>query len=475
MVNFLKDPLLTGQGQPNLDPTAQTAAAPGAAPPPAPTGTAQTTSAPAAPGAAPAPWSVPPPPPMPPPPDFSGMNPNLQSFATDWMANPNRYLSDFAQASRAEMDARLRAAETDATRGIEEWAASRGVVGSQGAGMEGGQMGQLQEGLQRARLEEERALLEMLASAETLDRQSAGNFGLDLARFGEDAIQGRESLAIERERLAQQGALTEREIESRERMFGEELTQRESEFARSIGLDERQFQAQQDQFAQDIALRREALAQENEQFRITLEDTQAARTIDTDLRTRALELQEKGLDADAAYREAALSQERELAEAAQALQLKGMEADDAYRYAALEQDAGFRERALELQKEGLDADAAYRQADLEFRQERAKAEDEFRDTYAYLEALKVLSGEGLSEEGLALLQRLFPELDLSGENTTSGNGNEDATPTGGSETTTEYPADEGGQDTSSGEKPSGPGTYEGETRNGYVWYNGQWI
>ena len=150
------------------------------------------------------PFNVPdmpaPPPPPPPAPNFQGIaaaapvyetpenafiaeemwNP-MQQYVLDWMENPNRYLSDLATATRDEMDARLRHQEQQAQQGISEWAASKGLSGSS---FEGEQMERLADQQQRAQLEEERALLEMMATAETADRQAALNAALGVGEFG---------------------------------------------------------------------------------------------------------------------------------------------------------------------------------------------------------------------------------------------------------------------------------------------------
>lgn len=146
------------------------------------------------------PTMPPPPPPPPPPPNFRAIAEQapvyqtpegafrgeemwdpMRDYVLDWMENPNRYLSDLAQATRSEMDARLRHQEEMGTKGIEEWAASRGLTGST---YEGAEMKRLQEAQQRTLLEEERALLEQVATAETMDRQAALNAALGVGDFG---------------------------------------------------------------------------------------------------------------------------------------------------------------------------------------------------------------------------------------------------------------------------------------------------
>jgi hypothetical protein len=431
---------------------------------PAPTQT-QTATATAAPVAtttsAPAPTAqpqaqatmAPPPPPPPPPPNFSGLNPQMEGFASDWLNNPNRYLSDLATATRAEMDARLRQQETQSTRGIEEWAAGRGLVGSQGEGMEGGQMVALQEALQRQRLAEELGLLERLAGAETGDRQAAGNYALDLARFGEGAVQGRIGLDQDQQRIDQQGSQFDRDIALRENMFGAELAQREREFAARLGMDERQFQAQQDQFSEEMRLRYDQLGQQDEQFRLTLEDSQAARAIDTGLRTRAMDLQEQGMSMDEAFRYAQMEQEESLRTRAMDLTEMGMAQDEAYRYAALEQDGSFRDRALDLQEAGMGQDEAYRQAELEWRQQQAEKQNELQRTQIMVGLLDALGrGGGFDPSLLAMIYEMFGLTPPGTGGTGTGTG---GTGTGGTGTGTTPKG--GPNDYGDPEGPTGPG------------------
>jgi hypothetical protein len=321
---------------------------------PAPVSQPAPTAAPVAMPPGTTPMEAPPPPPPPPTPSFDDLNAALPGFALQGMQEPNRFLSPFVQSVRESGDARIARQERDATAGIEEWASGRGLVGSS---YEGDQMLDLKERSRLAKSEEERQLLEMLATTEAMDRAAAGSMGLSVGRFGfEQGLSGQQ-LELEREKLAQE-----------ERFHESALGQRESEFARSLGLDEKKFAAESDRFALQYGEQVAGRLQQDAQFTKALESEDARAAVDAGLRTRALDLQQEGMTMDEAYRQAALDQERELTESAQRLQEQGMNQENAYRYAALEQDATFRQQALDLQAQGMSLDEAYRQAELSFRQ-----------------------------------------------------------------------------------------------------------
>lgn len=328
---------------------------------------------------------------------------DLSEYAADWMQNPNRFLSDFVTQTREAGDLRRQQQREESTRGIEEWAASRGLTGSS---LEGEQRIQLEQALDRNRAQEEQALTEALASYEAMDRLAAGEYGLDVF----DATQ-RGTLAYDQ--MAHELALQ-----------GNELGQRESEFARNFGLDERQFSAQMDQFADQMALQREQMAQDNEHFSRALESEEARYAMDSDLRSRALDLQEQGMQMDEAFRQAQLEQDERLRTEALRLEERGMNLDDAYRYAALSQDDKFRTRALDLQKEGMDLDEAFRRAELDYRREAEERRDETTRRAILIDALKALHQVG----GLGDVENL---LDLiMGEGRPSNVTDDDDRPTG---------------------------------------------
>lgn len=108
--------------------------------------------------------------------------PDLNQFARSWMGSYNPLSSEYGTTARAAMEANLRKREQDQIGGIEEWASSRGLVGSS---YEGDQRVALNEAQQRARLEEELAIMDMLAQYELQGRSAAGNFGLQTGAFGQ--------------------------------------------------------------------------------------------------------------------------------------------------------------------------------------------------------------------------------------------------------------------------------------------------
>ena len=351
------DPRSTTTEQTQLDPTVVTAD-PNAG---TPEGT-QTVAPTAAPGAAPVPtiptnpMSEPPPPPPPPTP---GVNPavaagpggaptvggtNIGDYASEWMSNPNRYLSPLVSAVRESGDLRREQMEREAGAGIDEWISQRGLVGSS---YEGDARVDLQSQLAQNAAEEERQLLQMLADIEARDRLAAGEFGLDVAEFG------------------QREDIVDKQLGTQLQLQGNELAQREAEFARNFGLDERRFTEQQNQFAQQYAEQVASRLQQNEQFYDALQSDEARFAMDAGLRERALDLQARGMDMDDAFRRAALEQERDLTMSAQELERMGMNLDDAYRYAALAQDSRFRDRALDLEERGMTLDEAFRYAELD--------------------------------------------------------------------------------------------------------------
>lgn len=182
------------------------------------------------------------------------------------------------------------------------------------------------------------------------------------------ALEGR-SLDLQEARDQASTELRREELDTQLQLQTNELTQRESEYARGLGLDEKKFIADQDQFSKEFALDEESVRGGRNVTDPVTGVTTWVRTsemerfaIDAGMRERALDLQESGQDAEAAWRQAALDSEEMLETSRQALVKIGMTNDDAYRYAALNQDSGFRDRALDLQKEEMDADAGFRQS-----------------------------------------------------------------------------------------------------------------
>jgi len=312
--------------------------------------------------------AVPPPPPPPPPSAFETLTPGLGQFAQEWLIDPNRYLSDMATAQRTASEGRLQQAEEAGRVKNDEFYASRGLTGSS---YEGEGRKRLDEALQRTRGEDEARILEMLATAETADRQAAGEFGLEAIRAGD-------VMGLERYRAGLEGG----QLGEAQRQFDTSIGQRESEFARNHGLDEREFEAEQQRFSQQFGEQVAGRLQQNEQFRVALESENARYGLDVGLRQKALALQEQGMNMEDAFNRAALDQERELTQSAQDLQRYGIDQDSAYKYAALLQDKTFQTEAQRLQALGMDLDEAFRRAELTFRSTQADRDEAFRQAEA---------------------------------------------------------------------------------------------
>lgn len=340
--------------------------------------------------------SVPPPPPPPPPPpaDLGAIRAAVGDFTKSWLANPNPYTSDTVAAIRAAGEGRLKKSELESKRAISEWAQQR--FGSGPSSPEESAQIRLQSELDQNRRQQEADLLQMVAAAQGLGMQNAGNLGLDTLRTLEAsqvserdldlraqqlmtsaALEGR-SLDLQEARDQAARELSQGQLEQQKLEYQGNLAQRQTEFAQSHGLDEAKFKADQDlaakQYGEQVATR----LQQDEQFKATLADTQSARSLDLGLRQRALDLQSKGMDLDSAYKQAALDQERELKTAALNLEKLGLEKEDAYRYAALAQDADFRKEANRLTELGLDMQDAFHYAELNMQKEQFQQEMNFR-------------------------------------------------------------------------------------------------
>ena len=135
----------------------------------------------------------------------------------------------------------LQKAETDQYRDIEEWSAGRGLVGSS---YEGERRRGTFDDIQRQRMDQETQLQGFLATAETADRQAAGQYGLD-------TIRSQDVVGLERYRAELEG----RQLEEAQRQFGGTL-----EISQ-----------------QQIDLRAQELMQQSGQFgeRLTFEEAQA--------------------------------------------------------------------------------------------------------------------------------------------------------------------------------------------------------
>jgi len=370
-------------------PTAVPGAVPGAAP--------TLGAAPQAPGAPPATPTVPPPPPQ--PPALPGLTKQVGDFASNWMSQGNQYLSPLATATREASEARLGEAEKTASRGIDEWSAQRGLVGSS---YEGEQRVDLQGELQRARGEDERAMLQMLADREAMDKAAAGGFGLDtvsaldrqgLERYmaeleGAGLAEGQRQFDVtsgftqqnidqRAQQIMNEGRALDlqeaRDIASRElgvaaleqggQQFAANLAQRQTEFASTIGLTREQFETQTAQFQQQFGEQVASRLQQNEQFGRALESDEARNALSVGIQSRALDLQEAGMTMEDAWRQASLDQERELTTKSQELQELGINNDDAVRWATLEQNGDFQAEQVRLEERGYNLQESYQEAE----------------------------------------------------------------------------------------------------------------
>lgn len=407
---------------------------------PVPSQAATTTAAPAtaAPSTAPltataptgfevAPSHVPPPPrppePPPPPPNVQDLAGDVGAFARNWLETPNRYLGDLATATREAGEARLTAAESDATRDIEEWAASRGLIGSS---LEGEEMVRLQDALRRARGDEERQLLEMLATSESMDRERAGRLGLDVSQLSTSTSIAERQLDLEAQRLQQEAQLSGRSLDITEannqaqiNIRAQELAQEAQTSGRSLDLQEARDQATREVALeqigisqQEVDLRAQQLQQEAQTSGRSLDLQEARDQASTELAREQMEHEIRLQGSQIAQRESEFARsmnlnEREfgaqqdqfslqygeqvasrlqqdeqfratlesgdarfaldvgLRERALDLQLQGMEMDEAFRQSALAQERELTERAQALQQEGMNLEDAYRYAALE--------------------------------------------------------------------------------------------------------------
>jgi len=229
------------------------------------------------------PPAEPAPPPLPPatPPEVQDVVGETGRFALDWLNNPNRYFTDLAEKTRAAGEARLSEYEDQSGREIDEWAAGRGLIGSS---YEGEQQVRLRDAMQRARGDQEVQLLRDITQAETADRSAAGQYGLDVARYGQEYALDRYQAALEERGLTGGLGIAQQDIDLR----AEQLMAQREQFGESLTFEEAQRLAERELKRevelgrlginqQDIDLRAEELRQQAAQFGETLsfEDAQA--------------------------------------------------------------------------------------------------------------------------------------------------------------------------------------------------------
>lgn len=267
----------------------------------------------------------------------------LAQYWQQWANNPNPYLSELAQATRAEMDARLAEEEAAANRGINEWAASRGLVGSS---VEGDLRTRQNEAMQRVRLAEEVALLQRIADAENAGRIAAGQFGLGAGQLGAQLGQQR----IDEARQAAQLGLQRAGLQLDAAQLAEQAEQFRSQFALEVersGFD---------------AAFRNAQLQQSDAFQRAQLNLEAARAGDQ----AALQRVQLELDQMRAMDEALLDRTQ--------LQLQEQEIDlRAFQIQA----------EMAMQGQRLSMEEARWQAEMQFRREQeARRQEEFERTFA---------------------------------------------------------------------------------------------
>lgn len=404
----------------------------------------------------------PPPPPVPPAPATDLGVGDIGDYAAEWLANPNRYLSDLGQATRAESEARLAHTRGEAERGMAERLAGRGLIGSS---LEEEAQTELDEALYRAAAEDERELLEMLTTAETLDRRTAAEIAMDAAQLGESTGLDRYGAALEGWRAAaEQGrfegtlGISQQQIDLR----AEEIIENARQFNRSISFEEAQREAERELTReqgsaereltreiergrlglsqQEIDLRAQQLQQEAELGGRALDIEEARDQARVALEREALQQQLELHNQDLSQREAEFARqfgldERQFAEQQSQFQqqmaeqvAQRLQEDEHFRTALDREDAryaldvGLRERALELQREGMEMEDAFNRAALEqegrlteraqaLQEEGMERDDAYR--YAALEqdAEFTRRAQDLQERGLDI-DEAYQQADL---------------------------------------------------------------
>ncbi len=361
----------------------------------------------------------PPPPPTPPPPPSAGMSGGfpqmLENYATEWMGQPNRYLSDFVTQTREAGDQRRVLAGEGARRNLDELHSSRGTVAS--TIEEGGHI-DLERGLRADMAAEEAALTEALARYESMDRLAAGEFGLDV--YGEQGRQGTANRDLD---------LRGRELDLEEYLGGRSLDLEERRDDREFGLGGRELDLRAQQLQQeaaqagrslDLQQARDLAQQEYQRGELglsgrelDLQETVADREYglagrDLDLRAqqlqqeaelegRALSLQEARDQAQQEYQQGSLGLERDALQQRESEFARSLNMDEREFSAQQEQfskqfgeqvatrlqqdehfartlasedarfavDKGLREKALALQEQDMSMEDAYRTAALD--------------------------------------------------------------------------------------------------------------
>lgn len=403
-----------------------------------PTGTPRATST-----SIPTGFAPPPPPPPPPPPDLAALASQTSKFASDWMANPNRYTSDLATATRAAGDLRLTKAEQDAQRGIEEWAQGRGLIGSS---YEGDLRRERTADIGRQRAEDERALLEMLATSEAMDREKAGAMGLETVRaedvmgldryraqleaaqlaeaqrqFGGTQGVAERTLDLRAQELQQEAALQGRSLDlqaardaaAREVQLGElgisqqQVDLRARELVQQAATEGRTLDLQQARQEAETALAREQMVQQSSQFAQTLTEQQTARLQELGVTQQQLDLEARKLQQQAQLEGRSLDLQAARDQAANAIQLGQLgisQGELDQRAQQLVQEAAAQNRTLDLTAARDAATREYQFAALA--QEGTVAQRDFDLRVQQLQQQAQLEGRSLTlQEAQAATQR----------------------------------------------------------------------
>ncbi|TVQ98318.1 MAG: hypothetical protein EA398_13535 [Deltaproteobacteria bacterium] len=303
-----------------------------------------------------------------------GLFGDLENYARDWMANPNRYASELAEATRAEGDLRRQQERDNRQREIEEWSASRGLTASS---LEGELMVQLMDAMQLAQSQEELQLLQQIADAEIQDRQAAGLFGTAVADMGRRLGETRIAEAQSAQDLAMRRA---------DRQLTAAQLQDASEMARAqFGLDLENAAVNQGVRQAGLALQAAEMQEQSQRFRAQFEEEVARFGFEAGYRNAQLEQQrhiqqaELNLRAAIAGDQAAMDRVR--------VEVDIMRAQDAAilsREQLAQQDQQMQMRAWEIQGNWnmagtqLSMEHSRWLAEMEERRERFEADEAYR-------------------------------------------------------------------------------------------------
>ena len=370
----------------------------------------------------------------------------LEEFSEDWLNNPNRYLSELAESTRATSEAELDKYEQDQIRSISEWASQRGLVGSS---YEGEQRADLAGELGRARSSRETDILKMMADAETADKRAAGELGIQTGQFGAELGEARRSEA----EIAQQLALERGHLE----ITAQDQMDAAEQWRSEMALETEQTQSSQDRA--DAALKLQAA--ENSEAgilaRAELGISEARYAADNEIATAGLALDAAGMQEAASQYRAEFALEVERVGLDSAFRNVELEQRDAVERASLELDAVIagdraaiaraqqeldairvieeavmdreelkqRDQELQLAAHALQQDAILRGAEVDIDSARIQAELEWRRN-------DVAERKRAAEEGEAgLTQRhaewLIAEFDIDEPENGNGNGNGNGT------------------------------------------------